>query len=1041
MGLPNLELKAGEKGEITLSLGSLSPFRKEVLQRLLSAQNLTASTPTLSADVMDRLIVFVYQTGQPRTFKINRIRAIGVRSKMPACYTWGADRFFPCIDAFGQFKHADWPGKIHAKDDLKKALEQERNALSTYREPSDRSLYGGWTQVAKSRVTGRFRVVKVDGKWWFIDPEGYLWWSHGVEHVDVAEGATRVDGQKDFFETLPDVGTPMASFYQTVKGKRSYAFAAANASLKYGESWREALIKQAQQRLRSWGVNTIGADSAAEITAGRKIPYMKRLTLTSPCIEGPGDAASPVIDPYAPTFKAEVARQMAICKVLNDDPWCAGIGVDSGIGKLRLVNLGRAILQAPAQQPAKIKMVQSLTRQYGTIERLNAKWKTSYLNWDGLLKETQSPRGATYQDCSTFAEQVATLYFKEVEAAFKAMAPDTLNLGCLLSVPDPVLMRLSGWHADVVSVVQTGKTLETFEISPYLERPVLIVMRPSETDGVGVFNPFDLNTDGAKAWGNDYTQHLTVGLQHPNVVGVHACQYAEGCLLDNPRDNGLVDVCDTPDAERVEVVRQLSNTLYPTRANYSRQAKVTVDLSQSLGPRREIERYINNSILMRSPPLELARVIEKEYGRAKIVRCWVCLDDLWDIKTGEYTFNYPIKNRVKGGDADYEMQDVPFETYLRTYGGIADEVLLNVRRLERHVVEGKITMAQWKEVCKTALKRYKTICPNLRYIEALNEFHLSAFGNLNTKEYYEFYKTVYQVVNELNAELKPALPLLVGGPATTGVPPDYHLRQFVALYAADVAPDKRLDFLSYHYYGDRKWNEAAQFETRMTELLDAHQIPSEIPMFWDEMGFTGSPWKLFPVARDLNRLQATCVTAFQYHSRKNRKLQILPWVTFHSPSQTALTQFLYAPDGTLRMSPFGMTVKCWGMQKRNEVASDSTGLDEEGGGLGAMGSVDESGAAVLFWNHQSWTCEVNLDLHGLSETLLKGWRGRRYLIDSRHSNCYRDLTQPVALDMVEDANGSGPALTRRFVLEPYAVSLLLIEPLAAESSRHSLDIK
>jgi len=467
-----------------------------------------------------------------------------------------------------------------------------------------------------------------------------------------------------------------------------------------------------------------------------------------------------------------------------------------------------------------------------------------------------------------------------------------------------------------------------------------------------------------------------------------------------------------------------TNTL-PTPACL--RASVTVDAAKPLGARREIERYINNSILMRSPPLELAKVIEKEYGRARVVRCWVCLDDLWDIKTGAYNFNYPIKNRVTGDGADYEAPAVPYEDYLKTYAGISDEVLLNVRRLERHVVEGRMTMAQWKEVCKAAIKRYKTICPNLRYIEALNEFHLKAFGNLNTKQYYAFYRTFYQIVNELNAELKPALPLLVGGPATTGRPPDSHLREFVALYAEDPDPTKRLDFLSYHYYGNQQWSEAAEFEKRMTDLLDAHKIPSDIPMFWDEMGFTGTPWKVLPVARELNRLQATCVTAFQYYSRKNRKLHVLPWVTFHSPSQTALTQFLHAPDGTLRMAPFGMAVKCWGMQKRNELATESTGLREDGGGLGAMGTADESGAAVLLWNHQSLACEADVTVAGLSEALGKGWRVRRYLVDSRHSNCYADQTKPVTLAAVEESGGSGSALTRRFVLEPYAVSLLLIE--------------
>ncbi len=840
-----------------------------------------------------------------------------------------------------------------------------------------------------------------------------------------------MNGREAFFADLPVKEGSAAPFYRTAEGGgTAFAFAAANARMKYGENWREEAAENAHRRLRSWGVNTLGPDSSPEIKGLRKTPYVERVTLSGPRVEGVGEAACPLIDPFHPAFRKEIGRQLETCRSVATEAWCVGLGVDSGIGRMRPGMLLGAVMRAPAQQPAKIRLLAFLKRRYGKIEQLNAAWKTQYGEWSELQNTTNAPAGITGHERAEFGELFAETYFSGVAAVFKAVLPDTLNLGCLLHETDPLLMRLAGWQADAVSVALDDAAIASLEVSPYLERPVLVAEVPEETRNAARIHPLGLEASGYGAWAAAYAARVSAALRHPNVVGIIGCRYAEGCAADAEGYGGVVSVADAPHAARVAAVRASGDTLYRDRQAHVLRAKVSVDASRPLGPRREIERYINNSILMRSPPLELAKVVEREYGRARVVRCWVCLDDLWDIKTGEYNLNYPIKNRVKGEGADFEMPDVPFESYLATYGGISDEVLLNVRRLERHVVEGRMTMAQWKEVCKTALRRYKTVCPNLRYIEALNEFHLSAFGDLNTKEYYGFYRAMYQAVNELNAELKPALPLLVGGPATTGAPPDRHLREFVALYAADTAADKRLDFLSYHYYGDSKWSEAAEFEKRMTDLLDAHQIPSDIPMFWDEMGFTGSPWKFLPVARDLNRLQATCVTAFQYYSRKNRKLHVLPWVTFHSPSQTALAQSMYAPDGTLRMAPFGMAVACWAKQRRFEVPAESTGLHEDGGGLGAMGSVDEGGAAVLLWNHQHMPCEVSLELAGLPERMGGQWRARRYLVDSRHSNCYRDMSKPVTLETVEDAAGSGRQVARRFVMEPYAVSLLLVEPVS-----------
>lgn len=1008
MALPNLELKPGEKGEITLPVKPLLPLHETVVKRLREAGEVAADAGSAE------LTVFVYQTGQPRTFKVTRIEAVGVTYALPEYGRWSADRFFPFIDRFGQFKHGEWPGKIHLEADLKNAREQERRDLAAQPGLAERNAYGGWAKGPRLAATGRFRVEKVAGTWWFVDPEGSLWWAHGVTGVAVSGTATRLEGREDFFEGTSGKGP-------------TFDFRAANAALKYGADWRGTAAALAHQRLRSWGVNALGPACAEEVKALRKTPYVERLTLTSPRVEGVGDAACPLIDPYHAAFRSEVARQLEARKAVAADPWCVGLGVDSGIGRFRLAALGRVILQAPAQQPAKQRLVAFLKRRHGKIETLNAAWKASYADWEALSQSAEAPPMAAGRDCSEFAEVFAEVYFQGVASAFRDALPNTLNLGCLLHETDPVLMRLAGWQADVVSVAHAGGA-DVFEVPPYLERPVLL-SEVRTADGTGGLAGLLAAGDGSgTAWGAAYAASLASALRHPNVVGTLGLRYGEGCVIDGDGHGGMVSVCDVPYAGRVAAVREVGATLYGVRHDYRLQARVAVDASRTLGPRREIERYINNSILMRSPPPELATIIEKEYGRARIVRCWVCLDDVWDIKTGVTHFDYPIKNRVKGTDADFEMPDIPFETYLKAFAAISDEVLLNVRRMERHVVEGRMTMAQWKEVCKAAIRRYKTICPNLRYIEALNEFHLSAFGDLNTKEYYAFYRTFYQIVNELNAELKPALPLLVGGPATTGRPPDSHLREFVALYAEDPSPDKRLDFLSYHYYGDQAWSEAAAFEERMTALLDTHTIPSDIPMFWDEMGFTGSPWKVLPVARELNRLQATCVTAFQYFSRKNRKLHVLPWVTFHSPSQTALTQFVYALDGTLRMAPFGMAVKCWGMQKRDEVATESTGLREDGGGLGAMGSVDESGAAVLLWNHQHLACEVELAVAGLPERLGKGWRFRRYLVDSRHSNCYVDLTVPVTLATVEDAAGTGREVARQFVMEPYAVSLLVVEP-------------
>ncbi len=77
----------------------------------------------------------------------------------------------PLVDEFGQWIPADWPGKAKSLDELKTAWSEEDKALL----PGNFNIskYGGFSGT-KVKATGFFRVEKIDGRWWFVDPEGYL---------------------------------------------------------------------------------------------------------------------------------------------------------------------------------------------------------------------------------------------------------------------------------------------------------------------------------------------------------------------------------------------------------------------------------------------------------------------------------------------------------------------------------------------------------------------------------------------------------------------------------------------------------------------------------------------------------------------------------------------------------------------------------------------------------------------------------------------------------------------------------------------------
>jgi len=82
------------------------------------------------------------------------------------------------LDAFGQCALADWPRKVHSQEQLTRELAAEEKGFGSAAD-FGYGRYGGYKNT-HAKATGFFRVEQVDGKWWFIDPEGHLFLSMGL---------------------------------------------------------------------------------------------------------------------------------------------------------------------------------------------------------------------------------------------------------------------------------------------------------------------------------------------------------------------------------------------------------------------------------------------------------------------------------------------------------------------------------------------------------------------------------------------------------------------------------------------------------------------------------------------------------------------------------------------------------------------------------------------------------------------------------------------------------------------------------------------
>ncbi|MFK7849478.1 MAG: hypothetical protein AB8D78_00745 [Akkermansiaceae bacterium] len=240
-----------------------------------------------------------------KEIRIKRVMAKGKFGEIPSP---GLEEFFPFVDEFGQYKHGAWPGKKRTKKDLLESKKVEVSDLGVHSSRVSWSKYGGWKEGPKLDATGHFRTQKHGGKWWLVDPEGYLFWSHGVTGVGVGS-KTRVKWRKRFFESLPSAH---------IEGDE-IDFLAVNLEHKYGSDWKKEHRSVSHERLKSWGMNSAGNWSEKEFCKMGRTPYFMPIHFSS----RRGNALK-----NEDLLREALELRMAKEETIND-PWCVGYFVQN----------------------------------------------------------------------------------------------------------------------------------------------------------------------------------------------------------------------------------------------------------------------------------------------------------------------------------------------------------------------------------------------------------------------------------------------------------------------------------------------------------------------------------------------------------------------------------------------------------------------------------------------------------------------------------------------------------------------------------------
>lgn len=448
-------------------------------------------------------------------------------------------------------------------------------------------------------------------------------------------------------------------------------------------------------------------------------------------------------------------------------------------------------------------------------------------------------------------------------------------------------------------------------------------------------------------------------------------------------------------------------------------ATITVNAGSDLGKLNNPALYHNQADY--SPDLGTGDLAKVQALGIKYTRAWIKPAKYYNEATGTYTYNY------------LEHEGNTAYSYMNQIALHSDRIFLNIDQCSTELTYNQPALA--REVLKNGIRHYKQRYPQIEFIEAFNEPKKSwtpgydEAPNMEIDAYYTWYKEFYTIIQELNTELNPAIPLKIGGPASVSLDMDFN-QQFLDKYAADTNPNKRLDFFSYHAYNRR--SNPANVETDKATVqgwLSARGLNPDTPVYVTEYGVFPGSNSGTTYNEDL-LTQAAAMSALGYYFFRGGMDMAMHWVFDHANNNR---KSMFADEADGAPYPYYNLVKMQSMLKESRISTSSTALSGDGLGVHALGTKDGTGVAVLASNYQ-WTTgtadyNVTMNITNLPAIFSgRQIRVQRFLVDQTHSN-YTYNSGSAELEKVADYIASPAAsIAPTFYLNKNAMTLVVLTP-------------
>ncbi len=472
----------------------------------------------------------------------------------------------PLLDELGQSTLHEWPGRTTSVDELVARLKAQRAAAPGARWPEAFSRWGGW--LARSvEATGYFRTHHDGERWWLVDPEGYLFWSSGLDCVRYGIESA-YEGLSPGLTWLPDPESDYVGAHG--RGERvTFDYLRANFIRAFGpdvafDAWSEVALSQ----VRGFGFNTVANWSDWRIAVG-KMPYVRPM-------DGRSLHALPTVyrdfpDVYHPDFEHAAAAFAEQLHETVDDPAFVGYFLmnEPNWGFATETPAAGMLYNTPTCH-ARRALADFLRDRYGSDDALASAWGLD-VTLDAVAEGPwrQTLTASAEADLADFSDEMVARYLGTLSEACRRVDPHHLNLGIRYYTipPDWAVRGMRSFDVFSMNCYKPKILAEQMaEISALLEMPIMVGEWHFGALDVGLPASGIGHVPDQPSRGQAFRVYVEDAAAKPWCVGVHYFtlydQSAIGRFDGENYQIGFVDVCSHPYTPLVEAARTSHGCLY-----------------------------------------------------------------------------------------------------------------------------------------------------------------------------------------------------------------------------------------------------------------------------------------------------------------------------------------------------------------------------------------------------------------------------------------------------------------------------------------------